>query len=44
MHYGWSCAIFESSFHRQTLTKFWVEIIIYTCKPAVLGRNNDIYL
>ena len=34
----------KAVFIAKRLTKFWVEIIIYTCKPAVLGRNNDIYL
>ena len=36
MHYEVSCAIFKEVIIAKGLTRFWVEIIIYTCKPAIM--------
>ena len=39
MHYEISCAIFKAVIIAEGLTRFWVVIIIYTCKPAVVNMT-----
>ena len=36
MHYEVSCAIFKAVIIAKGLRRFWVEIILCTCKPAIM--------
>ena len=41
MHYVLSCAIFKAVIIAMAkgLTRFWVVIILYTCKPATVNMT-----